>query len=107
MVQTLLDATDSGEQSGQPQPAMERSGTGEVGELSACRKPCPTPKQEKRVSAGHGRGTRCADQLMDELAGDAQGDLVGQFTADVSLPLPRRGLWRMVRGGQLVRQPAC
>ncbi|MGH3152912.1 MAG: hypothetical protein ACRDOB_19605 [Streptosporangiaceae bacterium] len=42
---------------------------------------------------------RVADQLMDQLAVPAQSDLVGQFTRDVPLPRPRRGLSRLVRRG--------
>jgi hypothetical protein len=49
---------------------------------------------------------RVADQLMDQLAVPAQSDLVDQFTRDVPLPRPHRGLSRLVRRGPLVRQPA-
>jgi hypothetical protein len=38
------------------------------------------------MAAATGAPTRVADQLMDQLAG--QGDLAGQFTKDVLLPLP-------------------
>lgn len=48
---------------------------------------------------------RVADQLMDQLAVPTQSDLVDQFTRDVPLPRPRRGLTRLVRRGPLVRQP--
>jgi len=48
---------------------------------------------------------RVTDQLMNQLAAPAQGDLVDQFTRDVPLPRPHRGLSRLVHGRKLVRQP--
>ena len=57
------------------------------------------------MAAATGAPIRVADQLMDQLAVPAQDDLVGQFTRDVPLPRPRRGLSRLVRRGPLVRQP--
>jgi hypothetical protein len=58
------------------------------------------------MAAATGAPVRVADQLMDQLAVPAQDDLVGQFTRDVPLPRPRRGLSRLVHGRKLVRQPA-
>jgi bifunctional DNase/RNase len=59
------------------------------------------------MAAATGAPIRVADQLMDQLAVPAQDDLVGQFTRDVPVTLPRRrrGLSRLVRG-PMVRQPA-
>ena len=42
------------------------------------------------MAAATGAQVRAADQLMDQLAVPAQGDLVGQFTRGVPLP-PRPG----------------
>jgi hypothetical protein len=50
------------------------------------------------MAAATGAPVRAADQLMDQLAVSAQGDLVDQFTRDVSLPRRRRGLLRLFRG---------
>ncbi len=47
-----------------------------------------------------------ADQLMDQLAVPAQGDLVDQFTRDVALPRRRRGMFRLFRGHPQVRPAA-
>jgi hypothetical protein len=59
------------------------------------------------MAAATGAPIRVADQLMDQLAVPAQSDLVGQFTKDVPLPRPRRGMSRLVRRGpHWVRQPA-
>jgi hypothetical protein len=58
------------------------------------------------MTAATGAPVRVADQLMDQLAVPAQDDLVGQFTRDVPVARPRRGLSRLVRRGPLVRQPA-
>jgi bifunctional DNase/RNase len=58
------------------------------------------------MAAATGAPIRVADQLMDQFAAPAQDDLTGQFTRDVPLPRPRRGLSRLVRRGPLVRQPA-
>jgi len=58
------------------------------------------------MAAATGAPIRVADQLMDQFATPAQDDLTGQFTRDVPLPRPRRGLSRLVRRGPLVRQPA-
>jgi bifunctional DNase/RNase len=57
------------------------------------------------MAAATGAPVQVADQLMDQLAVPAQGDLVGQFTRDVPLPRPPRGLSRLVRGSKLIRQP--
>lgn len=59
------------------------------------------------MAAATGAPIRVADQLMDQLAVPAQDDLVGQFTRDVPVTLPRRrrGLSRLVRRGPLARQP--
>lgn len=57
------------------------------------------------LAAATGAPILVADQLMDQLAVPAQSDLVDQFTRDVPLPRPRRGLARLVRRGPLVRQP--
>jgi bifunctional DNase/RNase len=59
------------------------------------------------MAAATGAPIRVADQLMDQLAVPAQDDLVGQFTRDVPVTLPRRrrGLSRLVRG-PMVRQRA-
>jgi hypothetical protein len=58
------------------------------------------------MAAATGTPIRVADRPMDQLAVPAQSDLVGQFTRDVPLPRPRRGLSRLVRRGpQWVRQP--
>jgi hypothetical protein len=53
-----------------------------------------------------GAPVRVADQLMDQLAVPAQGDLVDQFTRDVALPRRRRGLFRLFRGHPQVRPAA-
>jgi len=58
------------------------------------------------MAAATGAPVRVANELMDQLAVPAQDDLVGQFTRDVPLARPRRGLSRLVRRGPLVRQPA-
>jgi hypothetical protein len=58
------------------------------------------------MAAATGAPVRVADQLMDQFAVPAQGDLVGQFTRDVPLPQRRRGLSRLFRGRQLVRLAA-
>jgi hypothetical protein len=58
------------------------------------------------MAAATGAPIRVADQLMDQLAVPAQEDLVGQFTRNVPLPRPRRGLSRLVRRGRPVRQRA-
>jgi hypothetical protein len=58
------------------------------------------------MAAATGAPVRVADQLMDQLAVPAQGDLVGQFTKDVPLPRRRRGLWRLFRGHSPVRLAA-
>ena len=50
-----------------------------------------------------GAPVRVAGQLMDQLAVPAQDDLAGQFTRDVPLPRPPRGLSRLVHGRKLVR----
>jgi hypothetical protein len=55
------------------------------------------------MAAATGAPIRVADQLMDQLAVPAQGDLVGQFTRDVPLPRRRRGLSRLFRGHPTVR----
>jgi hypothetical protein len=57
------------------------------------------------TAAATGAPVRVADQLMDQLAVPAEGDLAGQFTRDVPLPRRRRGLSRLVGGRKLVRQP--
>jgi hypothetical protein len=49
---------------------------------------------------------RVADQLMNQLAVPAQGDLVAQFTKDVALPRRRRGLSRLLRGHRPARLAA-
>ena len=58
------------------------------------------------MATATGAPVRVADQLMDQLAVPAEGDLAGQFTRDVPLPRRRRGLSRLVGGRKLVRQPA-
>jgi hypothetical protein len=58
------------------------------------------------MAAATGAPIQVADQVTDQLAVPAQSDLVDQFTRDVPLPRPRRGLSRLVRGGPLVCQPA-
>jgi hypothetical protein len=58
------------------------------------------------MAAATGAPVRVADQLMDQLAVPAQGDLVDQFTRDVSLPRRRRGLRRLFRGHPQVRLAA-
>jgi bifunctional DNase/RNase len=58
------------------------------------------------MAAATGAPIRLADQLTDQLAVPAQGDLVAQFTKDVPVPRRRHGLSRLLRGGPLVRQPA-
>ena len=50
------------------------------------------------MAAATGAPVRVADQLMDQFAVPAQGDLVDQFTRDVSLPRRRRGLRRRSTG---------
>jgi bifunctional DNase/RNase len=59
------------------------------------------------MAAATGAPVRVADQLMDQFAVPAQGDLASQFTRDVPLPRRRRGLSRLIRRGpRWVRQPA-
>ena len=58
------------------------------------------------MAAATGAPIRMADQLMDQLAVPAQGDLVDQFTRDVPLPRHRRGLPRLFRGHPPVRLAA-
>jgi hypothetical protein len=53
-----------------------------------------------------GAPIRVADQLMDQRAVPAQGDLVDQFTRDVPLPRHRRGLRRLFRGHPQARLAA-
>ena len=49
------------------------------------------------MAAATGAPVRVADELMDQLAVPAQGDLAGQFTRDVPLPPRRRGWSRLFR----------
>jgi len=49
------------------------------------------------MAAATGAPVRVADDLMDQLAVPAQGDLAGQFTRDVPLPPRRRGWSRVFR----------
>jgi hypothetical protein len=58
------------------------------------------------LAAAAGAPVRVADQLMDQLAVPAQGDLLGQFTKDVALPRRRRGLSRLFRRHRPVRLAA-
>jgi bifunctional DNase/RNase len=58
------------------------------------------------LAAAAGAPVRVADQLMDQLAVPAQGDLVGQFTKDVALPRRRRSLSRLFRRHRPVRPAA-
>jgi bifunctional DNase/RNase len=58
------------------------------------------------MAASTGAPVRVADQLIDQLAVPAQGDLVDQFTRGVSLPRQRRGLLRLFRGHPQVRPAA-
>jgi hypothetical protein len=58
------------------------------------------------MAAATGAPVRVADQLIDQLAVPAQGDLVDQFTGGVSLPRRRRGLPRLFRGHPQVRPAA-
>jgi hypothetical protein len=58
------------------------------------------------MAAATGAPVRVADQLMNQLAVPAQGDLVSQFTKDVALPRRRRGLSRLFRGHRPVRLAA-
>jgi len=58
------------------------------------------------MAAATGAPIRVPGQLMDQLAVPAQGDLVDQFTRDVPLPRPHRGLSRLIRRAPLVRHPA-
>ena len=58
------------------------------------------------MAAATGAPVRIADQLMDQLAVPAQGDLAGQFTRDVPLPRRRRRLSRLVRRHPPVRMAA-
>jgi len=55
------------------------------------------------MAAATGAPVRLVDQLMDQLAVPAQGDLVDQFTRDVPLPRRRRGWLRLFRGHPQVR----
>ncbi len=55
------------------------------------------------MAAATGAPVHVADQLMDQLAVPAQGDLAGQFTRDVPLPRRRRGLPRLFRGHRPTR----
>jgi Domain of unknown function (DUF151) len=50
------------------------------------------------MAAATGAPIRVAGQLMAQLAVPAQDDLVGQFTRDVPLPPPHRGLSRLGAG---------
>lgn len=56
------------------------------------------------MAAATGAPILVPDQLMDQLAVPAQDDVVDQFTRHV--PLPRRGLSRLIRGPHLVRGAA-
>jgi bifunctional DNase/RNase len=58
------------------------------------------------MAAATGAPVRVADQLMEQLAVPAEGDLAAQFTRDVPLPRRRRGWSRLFRGAPLVRKPA-
>ena len=49
------------------------------------------------MAVATGAPVRVADQLMDQIAVPAQGDLVGQFTKNVPLPGRRRGWPRLIR----------
>jgi hypothetical protein len=55
------------------------------------------------MAAATGAPVQVADQLMDQLAVPALGDLAGQFTRDVPLPRRRRGWSRLLRGHSPVR----
>jgi bifunctional DNase/RNase len=56
------------------------------------------------LAAATGAPIRMPEQLMDQLAVPAQGDLMDQFTRDVPLPRRRRrGLLRLFRGHPQVR----
>ena len=58
------------------------------------------------LAVATGAPVQVPDQLMDQLAVPAQGDLVGQFTRDVPPP-PRRRRWpRLFRGHPQVRVAA-
>jgi hypothetical protein len=48
------------------------------------------------MAAAPGTPVRVADQLMNQLAVPAQGDLVRQFAGNVPLPRRRRGLSRLL-----------
>ena len=50
------------------------------------------------MAAATGAPVRVADELMDQFAVPAEGDLTGQFTRDVPLPPRRRG-WSRLFGG--------
>lgn len=58
------------------------------------------------MAAATGAPVRVADQLMDQFAVPAQGDLAGQFTRDVPLARRRRGLPRPFRGHRPTRLAA-
>ncbi len=49
------------------------------------------------MAAATGAPLRVADQLMNQLAVPAEGDLAGQFTRDVPLPRRHRGLSHLFR----------
>ena len=58
------------------------------------------------MAVATGAPVRVAGPLMDQLAVPIQDDLADQFTRDVPLPRPPRGLSRLVHGRKLVRHPA-
>ncbi len=56
------------------------------------------------LAAVAGPPIRVTDQLMDQLAVRAQSDLVNQFSRDVPLRRPHRGLPHLIRMGPLVHR---
>lgn len=58
------------------------------------------------MAAATGAPVRLPDELTDQLAVPAHGNLVSQFTRDVSLPNRRRGWSRRFRGHPQVRLAA-
>ena len=57
------------------------------------------------MAAATGAPVRVAAPLMDQLAVPVQGDMADQFTRDVPLPRPPRGLSRLVHGRKMARHP--
>ena len=93
---------------------MERNGRFQRPLLSHGRTPTAGAAEPKQMTvrigcalalaAVAGAPIRVTDQLMDQLAVATQSDLVNQFTRDVPLRRPHRGLPHLIRMGPLVTE---